>query len=1299
MSLPRAGRFTPMFRLPLLAAILLALCALAARPAWAVDPDLQWSQRYGAANLNMLVEKAAVDSSGNVYIAGSYYNAAAVTMGSQTLTRLGSRDGFVAKLNAAGTVQWARTIGGSNATTIAQALAVDSAGNVYVGGYFSNADLTAPALTLVGGRAGFVIKYDASGAVTRSDRISGTGANVTVWSLAVDGSDNLYLGGGFYGNNLTGMITQTLVGIVDGFVAKLNSSGALQWNREISGAGATVNARAVAIDMSGNVYVGATHANNPIATPAALTEMGGLILRYTSSGTSDWAVQVGSAGTTLNSAQIAADNAGNVFFAGEFGNGDMTLPPLTRSSGSYTGFVIKAQRTGAATVNFPWAKAIDSTDGSSLKGLALTPAGDPIVTGYFGVDLTAPPLTRGDGTAMLVTRMASADGAFAWVTAVRSTTGSGVFAAGAAVDSNTNIYVPAQFTGSLTAPALTATGTYDTALFRYGLRHALTVTKAGAGSGTVTADTGGLSCGTTCSADYDSGTVVTLTAAAAAGSTFSGWSVDCTGGAATASVTLSAARSCTATFAAAAPATTPATPAPATVQVPISTSGSGQGSVSLAQALGNPAANATYSVQQTSGAALPAWLTFDPATASFSYNIPMPSDLPIQPVAATGGRATRDAPPNLVYPLAVLVQTVPISLTVNGQAYVITMDFYAPRGTVAVSALSYSAAGRSGDGASGKPALSWDGGQVLFETAANNLSSAYSTATKVVRYHGLSGKRDLLSQAAVPGGGVANASVGPATVPAVTPNGAVGVFAAAGGGVTLSPTSALKQIYRTSLAYPRVTLNEAATPAPTMVSTTAANVPANAAADKPAVNEDGTLVAFESAATNLGANAGGTMQIWLKNTVDGHIVLVSSTAGGVAGNGDSRNVSLSWDGRFAAFESTATNLVPGAAPGQIYLKDLANGAIYAIAPGATPKLDARAGSIVFATQGSFWQIRRFDIATGQVTALTSDSTDSDQPALSADGRFVAWRAAGTNGFTQIWVRDVFRGQTALVSQTASGAPGAGNSYDPALSGDGASIAFGSQARDLVNGDPLAGQIHLAGNPLTLPGRTAHWYVTSGGNQAWAIERWADRAHVANLAYQPGGGTATWVAGPCTFADLGCKGTLYQIIGGRTAAVGPVATWFPSGSNDAVATINGAANQPLRFYPVLGIATTAMPGLPQGGWWYEPANAAAANGIFLQFATQTGSNGAVRHTAHLSLLGYDTQGMPVWFAAEGTLASDLSLEGTLYRYAGGAPVGQTTGGVTPSATSLGVFRLTFAANDTATLRLPDGTTRNLARFRF
>jgi len=76
----------------------------------------------------------------------------------------------------------------------------------------------------------------------------------------------------------------------------------------------------------------------------------------------------------------------------------------------------------------------------------------------------------------------------------------------------------------------------------------LTVNKAGTGGGSVTSSPAGINCGTTCSVSFTSGTIVTLTAAPVAGSTFTGWSGGGCTGTGTCVVTLIGATSVTATF-------------------------------------------------------------------------------------------------------------------------------------------------------------------------------------------------------------------------------------------------------------------------------------------------------------------------------------------------------------------------------------------------------------------------------------------------------------------------------------------------------------------------------------------------------------------------------------------------------------------------------------------------------------------------------------------------------------------------------------------------------------------------------
>ncbi|MFN7955460.1 MAG: hypothetical protein U0610_27295 [bacterium] len=118
-------------------------------------------------------------------------------------------------------------------------------------------------------------------------------------------------------------------------------------------------------------------------------------------------------------------------------------------------------------------------------------------------------------------------------------------AAGAAFGAGINVEAGRVAIGALLADVAAAD---SGSAYVYDSNLALTVTKAGTGAGTVSSSPAGINCGSTCSAGYASGTVVTLTASPSAGSTFAGWSGAGCSGTGTCQVTMASAQSVTATF-------------------------------------------------------------------------------------------------------------------------------------------------------------------------------------------------------------------------------------------------------------------------------------------------------------------------------------------------------------------------------------------------------------------------------------------------------------------------------------------------------------------------------------------------------------------------------------------------------------------------------------------------------------------------------------------------------------------------------------------------------------------------------
>ena len=239
------------------------------------------------------------------------------------------------------------------------------------------------------------------------------------------------------------------------------------------------------------------------------------------------AVTKNGTGTGTVTSSPAGINCGTTCSSNFNSGASVTLTPAAAAGSTFAGWAGACTGTAACTVSMTQTRAVTATFNSSTAtfGLVVTRAG----TGTGTVTSTPAGISCGatcsanfaSGTSVTLAAAPAAGSAFAgWSGAC---TGTGVC------------------TVSMTA-ARAVTATFNTAT-----TFALSVTRAGTGTGTVTSSPTGINCGTTCSANYATGTSVTLTAVAATGSTFAGWTGACTG-TATCVTSMTAARNVTATF-------------------------------------------------------------------------------------------------------------------------------------------------------------------------------------------------------------------------------------------------------------------------------------------------------------------------------------------------------------------------------------------------------------------------------------------------------------------------------------------------------------------------------------------------------------------------------------------------------------------------------------------------------------------------------------------------------------------------------------------------------------------------------
>jgi hypothetical protein len=282
---------------------------------------------------------------------------------------------------------------GGTGSDSAEDVAVDSGHNIIIGGTSSSPSIPGVSGGSPGGGVGMVAKLAADGT-----RQWATFLGWGVEGVAVDGSDNIVIAG--YTNQAsltpTGGAQQTTFGggANDGFVARLAPDGSRSWATYLGGSG-TESAHAVAVDRSGAAYVvgRSNSSTSNISTAGAFqtTNAGGddgFLVKYTPSGARSFGTYMG--GSSSDEAQAVGVPPGcqsscQAFVGGYSWGSFPTTAGTDRPTHSaflQDGFIFRASATGGRS----WATytPLNQAASSSVKGLAVSPAGNPTVVGGAG---------------------------------------------------------------------------------------------------------------------------------------------------------------------------------------------------------------------------------------------------------------------------------------------------------------------------------------------------------------------------------------------------------------------------------------------------------------------------------------------------------------------------------------------------------------------------------------------------------------------------------------------------------------------------------------------------------------------------------------------------------------------------------------------------------------------------------------------------------------------------------------------------------------------------------------------------
>jgi hypothetical protein len=386
--------------------------------------NVQWGARIESDGGTTAGNFAAVNTSGNLYIVGTFLGATLSvfdkndqTTGVSITPAFGGSGCFLAIYDTNGTPQWAACVGGPGGITQGLGIAIDSFGSLYATGnytaspvtfYNSNGSPFATTITNLGSNDCFIVKYSSNGNVQWGARIGGAGIDAGN-SISTDTSGNVYVTGRFQSTTLTFYnsdgssfaTTLTNLGSNDCFIGKYDTNGNVQWVALIAGTIADIG-NCITTDKTGSVYVTGSYTSNPLsfynknngsAFSSTLANLGStdcFIGKYDTNGNVQWVARVGGSGNDIGNG-ITTDATGNVYVTGSYtsspvsfynkNNGPAFATTLT-TLGSTDCFIVKYDTNG----NVQSCNRIAGTSSDVGYSVTTDTSGGLYVTGTYQSD-------------------------------------------------------------------------------------------------------------------------------------------------------------------------------------------------------------------------------------------------------------------------------------------------------------------------------------------------------------------------------------------------------------------------------------------------------------------------------------------------------------------------------------------------------------------------------------------------------------------------------------------------------------------------------------------------------------------------------------------------------------------------------------------------------------------------------------------------------------------------------------------------------------------------------------------------